>query len=175
MLEQDSDLVAGLLDDPPRLLVDPSPWLIVFCVGREHDLRAVEYAIEFGGTPQDVTITTTGPADAEGLVGLVRDLVSDPRFRPGMLILEDCTAIDASKVTSSDLRAKADTYIALSEQIGPSKLAIIVPSPASFGFARMWDFFLGNRTEMESRVFYSQADGLAWLESERVARLAPAS
>ena len=53
-----------------------------------------------------------------------------------MLILEDCTAIDAAKVTSSDLRAKADAYIALSEQIGPSKLAIIVAGPASFGFSR---------------------------------------
>ena len=135
----------------------------------------MEYTIEFGGTPQDVTITTAGPADAEGLVGLVRELVSDPRFRPGMLILEDCTAIDAAKATSSDLRAKADAYIALSEQIGPSKLAIIVAGPASFGFARMWEFFLGDRAAIESRVFYSRADAVEWLESERVARLASAS
>ena len=135
----------------------------------------MEYTIEFGGTPQDVTITSSGLADAEGLVGLVRDLVSDPRFRPGMLMLEDVTALDVSKLKSADLRAQADTVIELSELIGPSKLAMIVPSPVTFGFARMWEFFVDSRTAIESRVFYSRADGLEWLESKRVARLASAS
>lgn len=135
----------------------------------------MEYTIEFGGTPQHVTITATGLADAKRLVSLVRDVVSSPRFRPGMLILEDYLAIDASKVTSSDLRAQADTVIQLSDQIGPSKVAIIVPSPVTFGFARMWQAYVDDRTAMESRVFYSRADGLEWLESKRVAGLTSAS
>ena len=135
----------------------------------------MEYTIEFGGTPQDVTITTTGLADAKGLVGLVRDLVSSPRFRPGMLILEDYTAIDASQVTSSDLRAQANAVIGLSDQIGPSKVAIVVPSPVTFGFSRMWEAYVDGRTAVESRVFYSRADGLEWLESNRLARLTSAS
>ena len=134
----------------------------------------MEYTIEFGGTPQDVTITATGLADAKGLVGLVRDLVSSAPFRPGMLILEDYLAIDASKVTSSDLHAQADTVIQFSDQIGPSKAAIIVPSPVTFGYARMWQAYVDDRTAMESRVFYSRADGLEWLESKRVAGRASA-
>ena len=129
----------------------------------------MKYTIEFGGTPQDVTITTAGLADAKGLVGLVRDLVSSPRFRPGMLILEDNMAIDASKLTSLDLRAQADTVIELSDRIGPSKAAIIVPSPVTFGYVRMWQAYIDSRTAIESRVFYSRADGLEWLESKRVA------
>ena len=132
----------------------------------------MEYTIEFGSSPQDVTITSTGLADAEGLVGLVRDLVSNPRFRPGMLMLEDLTAIDATGVTGSDVRAQADIVIQFGQQIGPSKIAIIAPSTLTFGFARMWEAYVDSRTSIESRVFYSRAEALDWLESKRVARLA---
>ena len=36
----------------------------------------VEYTFEFGGAPQDVTITTSGHASAEGLIGLATSLWS---------------------------------------------------------------------------------------------------
>ena len=49
----------------------------------------MKYTIDFSGSPQDVTITTFGPASREGLVGFVQDLVDDPRYRPGMFILVD--------------------------------------------------------------------------------------
>ena len=126
----------------------------------------MEYTIEFGGYPQDVTITVTGVADAEGLVGLVHDVVGDPRFRPGMLILEDCLGIDVSQVKASDFRAQADTIIRLDHKIGASKTAIIVPSPVTFGFARMSQAF-GESAALEAGVFYSRSEALEWLASQR--------
>ena len=130
----------------------------------------VEYTIEFGGDPQDVTITTTGLADAEGLVALVRDLVDSPEFRPGMLILEDCLGIDVSQVKPSDFRQQADAVIKRDERIGPSKAAIIVPSPVTYGYARMWQSYVDSQAEIESKIFYTRAEGLEWLKSHRVDR-----
>ena len=126
----------------------------------------MQYTIEFGGYPQDVTITVTGLADAEGLVGLVRDLVGDPRFRPGMLILEDCLGIDVSQVKASDFRAQAETIIELNDKIGASRTAIIVPSPVTFGLARMSQAF-GESAEIEAAVFYSRSEAVEWLASQR--------
>jgi hypothetical protein len=121
----------------------------------------VNYSIEFGGVPQDVTITTFGMADADGLIGFVRDLVANPRFRPGMLILVDHMSIDASKLTGADVRAQAGVV-----KLGPSKVAIVVPTPLTFGYARMYEHHAAE-TQLHSRVFYSRRDALAWLESER--------
>ena len=135
----------------------------------------MEYTIEFGGSPQDVTLTSTGLGDAEGLVSLVRDLISNPRFRPGMLMLEDLSALDATGLTASDVRAQADSVIEFGQQFGPAKLAMIAPSTLVFGLARMWEAYIDSRTSIESRVFYSRAEAVDWLESKRVARLASTS
>ena len=126
----------------------------------------MEYTIEFGGMAQDVTITTSGPASAEGLLDFVKDLVGDPRFRPGMLILVDHMAIDPTTITATDVRAQADTVIRLDDRIGPSKVAIVVPNPLAFGYARMYELHAA-RAQVESQVFYSRNEALAWLETMR--------
>lgn len=128
--------------------------------------RQVEYSIRFGGVPQDVTITTSGLADADGLIGFVRDLVANPRFRPGMLILVDHMAIDASKLTGADVRAQADVVVSLAERLGPTTVAIVVPTPLTFGYARMYEHH-ASETQLDTRVFYSRRDALEWLESKR--------
>lgn len=131
----------------------------------------MEYTIEFGGAPQDVTVTTSGPATPEALSGYVRDLVDDPRFRPGMFILADHERMDASAVSADDVRDQARMMNDLDERIGPCKVAIVVPSTLEFGFARMYQAH-STQTQVDSQVFYSKADALAWLESEREAGFA---
>ncbi len=126
----------------------------------------MEYTIEFGGDPQDVTITTFGPASADGLTGFLMALVSDPRFRPGMLILADHLSLDPRTVSAAEVRAQAHVMIGLDERIGASKVAIVVPNALAFGWARMYQLSTTN-TQVESRVFYSRSEGLAWLESLR--------
>ena len=47
-----------------------------------------------------------------------------------MAILVDHMALDASTLTAADVRALAETVVRLDEQIGPSKVAIVVPESA---------------------------------------------
>jgi hypothetical protein len=128
----------------------------------------VEYTIEFSGSPQDVTITTSGAASREGLVGFVQDLVDDPRYRPGMFVLVDHLALDATTITGDDMRAQAERVINLEEELGPCKLAIVVPTPLAFGYARMYELHTAE-TQIHSRVVYTRTDGLAWLDAKRQA------
>jgi hypothetical protein len=129
---------------------------------------AVEYTIEFSGSPQDVTITTYGPASRDGLVGFVQDLVDDPRFRPGMFVLVDHLALDATTINGDDIRAQAQRVINLEEELGPCTLAIVVPTPLAFGYARMYELHTAE-TQIHSRVIYNRHDGLAWLDAKRQA------
>jgi hypothetical protein len=126
----------------------------------------VKYTIQFGGAPQDVTITTSGPGSGKGLVDFVRDLVSNPLFRPGLLILVDHLSLDPTPINAADVRAQAETVLLLDERIGPSKVAIVVPTPLAFGFARMYELYT-ERAQVTSKVFYSRSEALKWLESQR--------
>jgi hypothetical protein len=126
----------------------------------------VEYTIEFGGEPQDVTIKTSGQANAEGLIGFVTDLVASSQYQRGMTILVDHTGLDASTLTATDVRALADAVLRLDDQIGASKVAIVVPNPLTYGFARMYEL-QAEAAQVRSSVFYSLSDALAWLERQR--------
>lgn len=126
---------------------------------------AVKYTIEFGGTPQDVTITTSGLGSGNGLVDFVEELVASPLFRPGMRILVDHLSLDPTPICAADVRAQAETVIRLNEWIGASTVAIVVPTPLAFGFARMYELHAAP-AQVQSRVFYSRSDALTWLESQ---------
>jgi hypothetical protein len=128
----------------------------------------MEYTIEFGGAPQDVTITTSGPASAEGLLDFIRELVASPRFRPGMSILVDHMALDASTVTATDVRAQAALVLSLDEQIGPSNVAIACSSPLAFGYSRMYEAHAAP-AQVRSCVFYSRSEALVWLLEQAIA------
>jgi hypothetical protein len=129
----------------------------------------VEYTIEFSGSPQDVTITTSGPASRDGMVGFVQDLVDDPRYRPGMFVLVDHLALDASTITGDDIRAQAERVIKLEQELGPCTVAIVVATPLAFGYARMYELHTAE-TQIHSRVVYTRNDGLAWLDAKRQAK-----
>ena len=137
------------------------------------EMTTVKYTIEFSGSPQDVTITTFGPASREGLVGFVQDLVDDPRYRPGMFILVDHLALDATTMTGDDVRAQAERVIKLEERLGQCKLAIVVPTALAFGYARMYELHAAE-TQVHSRVVYTRDEGLAWLDGNREAQELPA-
>lgn len=53
----------------------------------------------------------------------------------------------------------------LDERLGPCRVAIVVPNPLGFGFARMYETY-ATPTRIRSHVFYSREEGLVWLENE---------
>ena len=132
----------------------------------------MNYMIDFSGSPQDVTVTTFGAASREGLVGFIQDLVEDARYRPGMFILVDHLALDATTINGDDIRAQAERVITLEERLGPCKLAIVVPTALAFGYARMYELHTAE-TQIHSRVFYTRDEGLAWLQAKRQAHELP--
>jgi hypothetical protein len=130
---------------------------------------AMEYTIEFSGSAaQDVTVVTSGVATPEDLSGYIQALVDDPRFRPGMRILADHQLMDASALSAGDVRAQAEMMKGLDARIGPSWIAMVVPSTLEFGFARMYQSHT-TETQAQAEVFYTRHAALAWLEAQALA------
>ena len=129
----------------------------------------MEYAIQFGGDPEDVLITTSGVAELDILHALVEEVIADTRFEPGMSVIVDHTALDVSGLAAADMRARSARLAANADRIGPTRVATVVGSPAAFGLWRMMDAYEDGLLESEGRAFYSLDEARAWLRAEQQA------
>jgi hypothetical protein len=123
----------------------------------------MEYTIEFGGDSPGVTFTSSGRADLAVILRANEEFLADPRFRPGMPILADLSALDTSALASSDAKTIGKSYRQLLDRAGESPIAIVVAHPATFGLVRMAEAHAGPPAPHRQRIFYSRAEALAWL------------
>jgi hypothetical protein len=126
----------------------------------------VDFTIEFGGEPQDVTITTSGVADTAGCLGLYTRLASDPRHRRGLLILADHSTLDTSELTDLDIERIAAAVSTSEWHAPPRAVAILVASPRAVDQARLAIAHMGG-SRSNRRVFTSHAEAVAWLREQR--------
>ena len=128
--------------------------------------RAMEFKIEFGGEPQDVTVTLSGVADLIGFRRYNEEFSSDPRFRAGMLILVDASALDSSQLSSEHLEAASQQMSERDWIHPPRAIAIVAPDPRTFddfGAARAHQG--GSRSRR--RVFAAREPAVSWLDEQR--------
>jgi hypothetical protein len=129
----------------------------------------VNWAIEFGGDPQDVTVTTAGKASRDGFFGFNLDLVSDARWRPGMLVLLDHSALDTSELTGHDVEEIAAFVRRLSAQFGSCCCAVLTPDPYARGLADVSISYVTPST-LDVRTFATRAEVLEWLRDRKLGR-----
>jgi hypothetical protein len=94
-------------------------------------------------------------------------LYEDPRHRIGMDELADCRAVERIEVTRSGLQAlSASTALRLDANQVPWRVAIVAPSDAVFGMARMYEAFRSESPE-QVQVFRDLPAAELWLEQKR--------
>jgi hypothetical protein len=124
----------------------------------------VEYTIEFGGDLPGVAFTTSGPAELSSILRANDEFLADARFRPGMPILADHSALDTSPLSSSDAKLVGEAYRRFLDHVGESAIAIVVAHPAAFGLVRMAEAYAGP-PEPKVGIFYSPAEAISWLRN----------
>ena len=129
----------------------------------------VEYTIEFGGDPHDVTITISGTADVATFRQCHEQLIDDERFEPGMLILIDQTDLDLTPLSAEDIETIA-IGVADRETGGQSVVAVVAPRPGSFGVNRMGMSRIEEKTTLTTQVFFSHEEALGWLREIKQSR-----
>ena len=126
----------------------------------------MEFTIEFGGEPQDVTITSSGVADLAGLRRLDSELASHPSFRPGLLILFENSQLDMSALSESDVEWITAEIAQRDWDVPPRAVAIVAPNLDAFIGARHVVAHLGG-SQSRRRVFTSRSAAIAWLREQR--------
>lgn len=72
--------------------------------------------MEWGGSPQDVTIRAFGEASFSNAEAFAREFLEDERYRPGLKVLVDYTELQTIEYSPGELRELIDRVIAMEEK-----------------------------------------------------------
>jgi hypothetical protein len=125
----------------------------------------VEWTIEFRGDPQDVTITTSGPATLESFLEMNAALLSDPRFRAGMLILVDHSDLDVTPLLQDEVASIGYNIARRGEHFAGTVAAIVCGTREAFGLLRIAQAHAAP-SPLRSEVFYDRDEALRWLRMQ---------
>jgi hypothetical protein len=126
----------------------------------------MEFTIEFGGDPQDVTVTFSGVADLLVFQRYNEELTSDPRFRPRMTILVDASALNTSQLSSENVQAASEQMNERDWNYPPLAIAVVAPDPRTFNVFRDARAHQGGSRSRRG-VFESREAALSWLNEQQ--------
>jgi hypothetical protein len=126
----------------------------------------VRYTIEFGGEPQDLTMTLSGALDAREIPAFVDELVSHPEYRPGMRILVDLSGLNTSGISVEAYESVSHVIGGRDHQFPAKATAIVAPDSRTFDDAMKHRAYVGG-SKSGREVFRSREDATAWLAEQR--------
>jgi len=126
----------------------------------------VNYSLEFGGDPQDLTMTLTGALDARSIRAFVEDLISHPEYRAGMLILADISGLNTSGVSLEEYESVSAVISGRDDRFPAKAIAIVAPPGRTYDDAMQHRAYVGG-SKSGREVFRSRADAAAWLATRR--------
>jgi hypothetical protein len=126
----------------------------------------VNYSLEFGGDPQDLTMTLSGQLDPRSIRSFVEQLVEHPDYRAGMLILVDISELDTSSISVEEYETVSDVIAGRDHQFPAKATAIVAPGGRTYADAMQHRAYVGG-SKSGREVFHSRADATAWLAAQR--------
>ena len=127
----------------------------------------MEFEIEFteGAGPADVEIALLGEATLEEFRRFNEILAADPRFRAGLAMLVDVSALDTSALSEQSLAGMSEPIVERDWHHPPAAVAIIAAGERTVGAARTYRAHLGG-SRSNREIFETRGQALAWLEQQ---------
>ena len=118
-------------------------------------------------------VTTSGDANLQGYVDIVKAIAEHEEWKPGGLVLFNNTKLNTGPLTMDDVKAIAGVSRQYMEQTGTAKLAIVVGRPLDYGMTQMWEYLVKMNFDWEAseKSFWNRKDAIAWLKNESSANL----
>jgi hypothetical protein len=128
----------------------------------------VEFEVEFrdGDGPADIEETLTGVPTEDGFRRLNERVMSDPRFRAGLKILVDCSALNTTGLTNQEVQGLSEHMLVRDWDYPPAAVAIIAPDEETSSKVTDYRAHLGG-SRSNRQMFRNRADAVAWLEEQR--------
>ncbi|NNL65325.1 MAG: hypothetical protein HKP30_03685 [Myxococcales bacterium] len=125
----------------------------------------MKHEIQFGDGL--VRIRTSGRADVDGFRRYLKEMVDDPRWRPGTPTLVDHRELALGVLSSGEVLAIAREVASLADRLGNGRNATVVAGTLDFGLARMWELQTDDHVGSPLRIFQDPDEALRWaLESD---------
>lgn len=112
-----------------------------------------------------VYITGHGDAESAHWRAAVEAVLTDPRHRPGMGLIQDHRTTTRVPSTA-EIQGAAAFLRARSERLGIAKWAVVVAKDVSYGMGRIVGIAF-EKTSVMSRVFRDMAEAEAWVRRSR--------
>jgi hypothetical protein len=125
-----------------------------------------EYTFRDGAGPADVEMTVAGVPTPEGFRLMNERLTADPRFRPGLTMLVDCSALDTSGLSNEEVQELSERIVERDMDYAPSAVALIAPDEQTFSAVRAYRAHVGG-SKSHRYLFGSRAEAVAWLEAQQ--------
>ena len=123
----------------------------------------MEYAITWGGDPEDVCFTTRGLGSLDDIAAMTRLAIADPRWRDGLNVLIDHTQSDWTAMTTEEQSALVQLLKELGPAFGQQRVAVVFRNSKDFRTGRMIGLPLDRKVPWLGHAFESLADARAWL------------
>ena len=124
-----------------------------------------EVKFEDGDGPADLEMAISGAPTQEDFQLLNERLTEDPRFRAGLRILVDCSAIDATGLSSAEVQALSEPMVMRDWTYAPTAVAIIAPDEETSRAVREYRAHLGG-SKSNRHLFENRAEAVAWLKEQ---------
>lgn len=127
----------------------------------------MEFEVEFrdGDDPADIEEKLSGVPTEDGFRLMNERVMSDPRFRAGLRILVDCSALDTSGLSGEELQGLSKQMVMRDWDYPPAAVAIIAPDEDTFNKVQEYRAHLGG-SKSNRQLFKNRADAVTWLQEQ---------
>jgi hypothetical protein len=123
----------------------------------------VDFEIAFRDQgPPDVEIALSGVLDIADFHRLTATLTADPRFRAGLTLLVDLSALDTADLSADGVQDLSGPVVERDWYYPPAAVAIIATDAHTLGTARAYRAHLGG-SRSNRHIFKSREDAVSWL------------
>ncbi len=124
---------------------------------------------EFNPNSDTIQVTTTGAAEIEELVEMVRTIAKLCGEHPSANILVDHSSLNAGPVTMDEVRTLSGVTVSFKGIMGSRKCAHVVKDDLQYGLVRAWEMMVevNGYPELETRAFRQREDAISWTASKQ--------
>ncbi len=110
-----------------------------------------------------VITRATGIFSVGAFEEMLREILADSGWKPGMDCLVDHSMLDLSDTTTDDIRSAADIHKRYDTWIGNGKIAVVLGREADYELGLLYANFLGSDVLATVRAFGTPNEGRQWL------------
>jgi hypothetical protein len=124
----------------------------------------MKWRIEYSPKQKFIRINLEGKFSVEGHLEMIKDILSQAFWRPGMNVLFDNRRLDYGSSSFEAMTQASRNQAAHDEDIGDGKAALLMKSVADFGLGRQYEIITDEKISANVHVFLDENQAIRWLE-----------